>query len=72
MLRLNLNACKNMFSLTENVTRKSMLVLNLYNKCLEIHVITIKNNAVQIRVHLSLKIFGIYLIELNLQISFTN
>ena len=37
-----------------------MLILDLYHKRLKIRVITIKNIAVQNRMHLSSKIFDIY------------
>ena len=51
-----------MFSLTskEYVSRESMLIFNLDHKQLQICVITNKNIAVQIRGHLSSKIFDIY------------
>ena len=61
MTRSNSNTCKNVFSLTskEYVSHESMLILDLDHKRLEIRVITIKNIAVQIRVHQSSKIFHI-------------
>ena len=65
MRRSNSNACKNIFSLTskECVCRGSMLISDLDHKRLLIRVTTIKIIAVQIRVHLSLKIFHVYFNE---------
>ena len=42
------------------MSRESKLTLDLDHKRLKIRIVTIKNIAVQIRVHLSSKIFDIY------------